>query len=140
MPLQLYNTLSRKKESFKPIKKGFVSIYSCGPTVYGNQHIGNMYAYIQWDVLVRFLKYSGYKTKWVMNITDVGHLTSDRDEGEDKMEKGAKKEGLSVWDIAKKYTKQFLKSAAALNIQEPDILCPATEHIKEQINLIKKIE
>ena len=140
MPLQLYNTLSRKKESFKPIKKGFVSIYSCGPTVYGNQHIGNMYAYIQWDVLVRFLKYSGYKTKWVMNITDVGHLTSDQDEGEDKMEKGAKKEGLSVWKIAEKYIEQFLASMDALDIKRPSILCQATKHIKEQIDLIKMIE
>jgi len=140
MKIRLYNTLTRKKENFRPIKKGVVDIYSCGPTVYGNQHIGNMYAYIHWDVLVRFLRHSGYKTKWVMNITDVGHMTSDEDEGEDKIEKGARKEGLSVWDIAKKYTKQFLESATALNIQKPDVLCPATKHIKEQIDLIKKIE
>lgn len=138
--LKLYNTLTRKKEVFKPIKPPYVGIYSCGPTVYWNQHIGNLYAYIQWDVLVRFLRYLGYKVKWVMNITDVGHMTSDQDTGEDKMEKGAKREGLSVWEIAKKYIKQFLESVDLLNIKRPDILCRATQHIKEQIDLIKKIE
>lgn len=115
-------------------------IYSCGPTVYWNQHIGNMYCYVQWDVLVRFLKYLDYKVKWVMNITDVGHMTSDRDVGEDKMEKGAQREKISVWEIAEKYTGQFLESMDLLNIQRPDVLCRATEHIKEQIDLIKKIE
>lgn len=138
--LKLYNTLTRKKEEFRPLKDKKVGIYSCGPTVYWNQHIGNMYAYVQWDAMVRFLKYAGYKTKWVINITDVGHLTSDEDTGEDKMEKGAKREGLSIRDIAKKYISQFLESANLLNIQRPDVLCRATEHIKEQIELIKKIE
>lgn len=138
--LKLYNTLSRKKEIFKPLKDKKVGLYSCGPTVYWNQHIGNMYAYLQWDVLVRFLRYSKYKVKWVMNITDVGHMTSDEDSGEDKMEKGAKREGLSVWHIAEKYIKQFLESMDLLNIQRPDVLCRATKHIKEQIELIKKIE
>jgi len=137
--LRLYNTLSRKKEAFKPIKKQ-VGVYSCGPTVYWNQHIGNMYAYIHWDTMVRFLKYENYKVKWVMNITDVGHLTSDEDTGQDKMEKGAKRESLTVKQIAKKYTKQFLESLKLLNIQKPDVLCKATDHIKEQIDLIKKIE
>ncbi|MBI2041880.1 MAG: cysteine--tRNA ligase [Candidatus Nealsonbacteria bacterium] len=99
-----------------------------------------MYAYIQWDILVRFLRYSGYKVNWVMNITDVGHLTSDEDAGEDKMEKGARREKLSVQEIAKKYIGQFLESMDLLNIQRPDTLCRATEHIKEQIDLIKKIE
>lgn len=140
MALKFYNTLTRKKEVFKPLKAKSVGIYSCGPTVYWNQHIGNMYAYVQWDVLVRFLKYLKYQVKWVMNVTDVGHMTSDEDAGEDKMEKGARREGLSVWKIAEKYIKQFLKSAELLNIQKPDVLCRATEHIKEQINLIKKIE
>ncbi len=138
--LKLYNTLSRKKEIFKPLKDKKVGIYSCGPTVYWNQHIGNMYAYVQWDILVRFLKYSGYKVNWVMNITDVGHLTSDEDAGEDKMEKGARREKLSVQEIAQKYIGQFLESMDLLNIQRPDTLCRATEHIKEQIDLIKKIE
>lgn len=136
----LTNSLTKKKEKFTPIKEGFVGIYSCGPTVYWNQHIGHMYAYVQWDVLVRFLKYLGYEVKWVMNITDVGHMTSDEDTGEDKMEKGAKREGISVWQIADKYIKQFEESLELLNIQKPDVLSRATEHIPEQIALIKKIE
>jgi cysteinyl-tRNA synthetase len=138
--VKLCNTASRKIEEFKPLKKGHVGIYSCGPTVYWNQHLGHMYAYIQWDVLIRFFKYLGYQTKWVMNITDVGHLTSDEDIGEDKIEKGAKREGLTVWQIAKKYTKQFLESLKLLNINKPDVLPRATEHIQDQIDLIKKIE
>ena len=83
--IKLYNTATRKIEEFKPIKPGFVGLYSCGPTVYWNQHLGHMYAYLQWDTLVRFLRYSGFEVKWVMNITDVGHMTSDEDSGEDKM-------------------------------------------------------
>jgi len=138
--IYFYNTLSRKKEEFKPIKKGEVGIYSCGPTVYWNQHIGNMYAFLVWDFLVRTLRYNDYKVKWVMNITDVGHNTTDGDGGEDKMEKGAKREGLSVWEISKKYERQFLDSMDLLNITRPDVLCRATEHIKEQIELAKKIE
>jgi len=143
---RLYNTLTRKVEEFKPLRPAQgkrpaeVGIYSCGPTVYWNQHIGHMYAYVQWDILARFLRYLGYKVKWVMNITDVGHLTSDEDRGEDKIEKGAQREGLSVWQIADKYIKQFLESLDLLNIKKPDILCRATEHIKEQIDLIKKIQ
>ncbi len=138
--MKLYNTLTRKIEEFKPIKEGEVGIYSCGPTVYWNQHIGHMYAYVQWDTLVRVFQYLGYKANWVMNITDVGHLTSDEDYGEDKMEVGAKREGLSVYDLAEKYIKQFLESMELLNIQKPDVLCRATEHIQEQIDLIKKME
>ena len=138
--IKLYNTVSRKLEEFKPIEKGEVGIYSCGPTVYWNQHIGHMYAYVQWESLVRFLKWLGFKVKWVMNITDVGHLTSEADTGEDKMEKGAKREGLTVWQIADKYLAQFLDSLDTLNINRPDVLSRATDHIKEQIELIEKIE
>jgi cysteinyl-tRNA synthetase len=142
--MKLYNTLTKKIEEFKPITKGEVGIYSCGPTVYWNQHIGHMYCYVQWDVLVRFFRYLGYKVKWVMNITDVGHMTGDNlgdaDTGEDRMEKGAKREGISVWDIADKYIKQFTDSMELLNIQKPDVLCRATKEISEQIGLIKKIE
>ena len=138
--MKVYNTLTRKKEELKTIKKNEVGIYSCGPTVYWNQHIGHMYAYVQWDTLVRLLRYLGNKVTWVMNITDVGHMTSDEDTGEDKMEKGAKREGLSVWEVAKKYEEQFLESLKLLNISKPDVLCRATEHIKEQIDLAKKIE
>ncbi len=141
---KLYNTLTRKKEEFKPIKEGSVGIYSCGPTVYWNQHIGHMYAYIQWDVMVRFFKYLDFDVKWVMNITDVGHLTGDNegdaDTGEDRMEKGAKREGLTVWQIADRYIAQFTESVTLVNIQKPDVMCRATEHIEDQINLIKKIE
>ncbi|MDD4785058.1 MAG: cysteine--tRNA ligase [Candidatus Shapirobacteria bacterium] len=138
--MKIYNTATRQKEEIKPIKEGEIGIYSCGPTVYWNQHIGHMYAYTQWGTLVNFLRYIGYKVKWVMNLTDVGHLVSDGDEGEDKMEKGAKREGVSPWEIAKKYEKQFLESLDLFNIQKPDILCKATEHIEEQIDLAKKIE
>ena len=138
--MKLYNTLTRKLQEFKPINKSEVGIYSCGPTVYWNQHIGHMYAYTQWDCLVRTFKYLGYKVKWVMNITDVGHMTSDEDTGEDKMEKGAKREGKTVWKIADEYIAQFKESLRLLNIRQPDVLCRATEHISEQIDLIKKIE
>lgn len=140
MDIYLTNTLTRKKEKFIPIKEKEVGIYSCGPTVYWNQHIGHMYAYVQWDILVRFLKFAGYKVKWVMNLTDVGHMTSDEDEGEDKMEKGAKREGLTVWQIADKYIEQFKDSMKLLGINSPDILCRATDNIPEQIKLSKIIE
>jgi len=137
--MKLYNSATKKKEDFKPTKKT-VGVYSCGPTVYWNQHIGHMYAYVVWDTLVRYLRYRGHNVKWVMNITDVGHLTSDADFGEDKMEKGAKREGLTVWQIAEKYTDQFLESMDYLNIVRPDVISKATEHIQEQIEVIKKIE
>ena len=138
--IYLTNTLTKKKELFTPKVKGFVGIYSCGPTVYWNQHIGHMYAYVQWDILVRFLMYLNYKVKWVMNITDVGHMTSDEDTGEDKMEKGAKREGVSVWELADKYITQFEESIRLLNITNPFVLSRATKHISQQIELIKKIE
>ena len=138
--MKIYNSLTRQIEEFAPIKKGTVGVYSCGPTVYWNQHIGHMYAYVQWDSMVRLLRYNGYDVNWVINVTDVGHMVSDEDEGEDKMEKGAKREGVTVTEIAKKYTNQFLQSLDMLNVQRPDVLCPATAHINEIIELIKKIE
>lgn len=140
MDIYLNNNLSHRKEKFIPLKENEVGIYSCGPTVYWNQHIGHMYAYTQWDILVRFLRSIGYKVKWVMNITDVGHMTSDEDTGEDKMEKGAKREGIDVWQLAEKYIAQFKNSLSLLNISFPDVLCRVTEHIEDQINLIRKIE
>ncbi|KKQ76747.1 MAG: Cysteine-tRNA ligase [Parcubacteria group bacterium GW2011_GWA1_38_7] len=140
MDLYLSNTLTGKKEKFVANKANEVGIYSCGPTVYWNQHIGHMYAYVQWDVLVRTLRFIGYKVKWVMNVTDVGHMTSDEDTGLDKMEKGAKREGISVWDVANKYIDQFKDSMKLLGITPPDILCRATENIPEQIQLNQKIE
>jgi cysteinyl-tRNA synthetase len=138
--IYLTNSLTRKKEKFVPINPPNVGVYSCGPTVYWEQHIGHMYAYVQWDVLVRLLKYSGYQVRWVMNITDVGHMTSEEDTGEDKMEKGAKREGISVWELSEKYTQQFLDSLDALNIKKPDVLSKVTDCIQDQINLIQKIE
>ena len=140
MTLKLYNTLSRKIEVFKPLEKGHVGMYSCGPTVYWYQHIGNLRTYIFADLLKRVLDYNDYKVNQVMNITDVGHLTSDADEGEDKMEKAATKEGKNAKEIADYYWKIFREDFKKLNIQEPNIWTKATEHIKEQIALIKKLE
>ena len=140
MSLFLYNTLSRKKEEFKPLKKGQVGLYTCGPTVYNYAHLGNLRTYIFEDLLKRVLLYNGYKVKQVMNVTDVGHLTGDRDMGEDKIEVGAKREGKSAWQIAEFYNQAFKHDIKLLNILEPDIWCKATEHIKEQIELIKKLE
>ena len=138
--LKLYNTLTRKKEKFVPIKKGEVGMYSCGPTVYWFQHIGNIRAYLFVDTLKRILEYNGYKVKHVINVTDVGHLTSDADEGEDKMEKAAAKEGKKAEEIAEFYFKVFKEDLKKLNIKEPSVWSKATEHIKEQIELIKKLE
>ena len=129
--LKLYNTLTRKKEEFIPIKKGTVKMYSCGPTVYNYAHIGNMRAYIFMDTLRKVLKYNGYKVKHVMNITDVGHLVSDADEGEDKMAKTARIENRSVYEIAKEYTDAFMDDIKALNIDIPEHIVKATEHIRE---------
>jgi len=138
--LKVYNTLTRKKEVFRPIQKGFVGLYSCGPTVYWYQHIGNLRTYIFSDILKRVLIYSGYKIRHVMNVTDVGHLTSDADTGEDKIEKAAEKEGKTVRDISNFYLKIFREDLKKLNIISPDLWPKATENIKEQIELIKKLE
>ena len=140
MRLFLYNTLTRSKDEFKPLKKGKVGLYTCGPTVYDYPHIGNLRAYLFEDVLKRVLKYNGYKVKHVMNITDVGHLTDDADQGEDKLEKGSRREGKSVWDIAKFYTKVFKDNLAELNIIEPNTWCKATDYIKEQIKFAKVLQ
>jgi len=138
--LKLYNTLSRKKQVFKPIKKNKVGLYTCGPTVYFYAHVGNMRTFLFEDILKRVLEYNGYKVKHVMNITDVGHLTSDADTGEDKIEKGAKREKKTVWEIADFYTKAFKKDLKRLNIKEPNIWIKASDTIKEQIALIEKLE
>jgi len=138
--VKLFNTLSRKKEIFKPQSKKQVGFYSCGPTVYHYAHIGNLRTYIFSDVLKKTLECNDYKVKHVMNITDVGHLVSDADTGEDKIEKAAKKERKTAWKIAEFYAKAFKKDLKALNIEEPDVWAKATDYIKEQIELIKKIE
>ena len=138
--LKLYNTLSRKTEDFKPIKKGSAGIYACGPTVYNFAHIGNLRAFIFEDILKRTLLYNGYKVKHIMNITDVGHLTSDGDDGEDKIAKGAERENKTALQIAKFYTLAFKKDLKNLNILPPNKFPKATANIKEQIDLIKKLE
>ncbi len=138
--LKVYNTLNRKKEVFKPIHNGKVGMYTCGPTVYWYQHIGNLRSYIFSDILKRVLNYNDYKVKHVVNITDVGHLTSDADEGEDKMEKAASKEGKTPGEIADYYFKVFERDLNELNIIQPNIWCKATEHIAEQIKLIDSLE
>jgi len=136
----LYNTLTKKKQVFKPIKGELVGLYTCGPTVYSYAHIGNLRTYIFEDILKRVLLYQGYKVKHVMNITDVGHLTSDADTGEDKIEKAAKKLKKSAFEIAEFYTKSFFADCEKLNILSPDIIAKATNHIEEDIELIKALE
>lgn len=139
MKLNLYNTLTRDKQEFKPLNQDEVRMYSCGPTVYSYAHIGNFRTYIFMDTLRRVLKYNGYKLKHVMNITDVGHLESDADEGEDKMEKAAKKENKNPYEIADFYTKIFLEDMGKLNIDRPEIITKATENIPQMIEYVKKI-
>ncbi len=140
MALRLYNTMGRKVEEFKPIREGFVGFYGCGPTVYNYAHIGNLRAYVFLDILDRTLTFLGYDKKHVMNITDVGHLTGDSDDGDDKMVKTAEEKHQSVMEIAKFYTDAFFNDIDRLNIIRPDVVCKATEHINEMIELIKKIE
>jgi len=135
--MRIYNTLSKQKEQFKPMNDKNVRMYSCGPTVYMYAHIGNLRAYIFMDVLRRVLKYNGLQIKHVMNITDVGHLLSDADDGEDKMVKSAKEQKKSPWEIAEYYTKVFLEDIEALNIEKPEIISKATEHIDEMIEFVQ---
>lgn len=138
--MKLYNTLSRNIEEFKPIDAERVKVYTCGPTVYSFAHVGNFTSYIYWDLLVRTLALNGYKVERVLNITDVGHLTSDADEGEDKMEKGAKREGKTVWEVAEMYMNDYLKNFRALNMVEPSQICRATDFIKEDMALVDILE
>lgn len=144
--LKLYNTLTRQKENFTPLflqkgdKSWEVWLYSCGPTVYSTPHIGNFRATFTADLIRNGLKYLGYPVKAVMNITDVGHLVSDSDDGEDKLEKWSRIEGLSAWDVAKKYEELFLENIAELNIDRFDVMPRATEHISEQIAMVQTLE
>ena len=137
MTVQLYNTLTRTKEEFKPLEGNTVRMYSCGPTVYSFAHIGNFRAYVFMDTLRRVLQYNGYDLKHVMNITDVGHLESDADEGEDKMEKAARKENKDPYEIANFYTHKFFIDMARLNIEKPEIIAKATEHIQEMLEFVQ---
>ena len=134
--LKLYNTLSRKVETFTPFNAGEVKIYTCGPTVYSQPHIGNFAAYIYWDLLIRTLRAQGYSVKRVLNLTDVGHLTSDADDGEDKLEKGARLTGKTVWEVAEFYIDKFLADYSALDLTPPDLLARATDYIPEDIELV----
>ena len=138
--LKIYNTLSRTKEEFVPIDEKAVRMYSCGPTVYSYAHIGNMRTYVFMDIFRRTLKYDGYKIKGVMNITDVGHLLSDGDDGEDKMEKASREQKKTPWEIAAFYTDVFFKDLAKLNIGKPEIIAKATDHITDMINYVKALE
>ncbi|HEY8443358.1 MAG TPA: cysteine--tRNA ligase [Clostridia bacterium] len=137
--LKLYNTLTRQKEVFKPLKEGEVSMYSCGPTVYNFAHIGNMRTFIFVDILRRVLKHNGYKLKGVMNITDVGHLESDSDTGEDKIQTAAKKENRSPYEIAEFYTQAFFEDLKKLNIERPEFTPKATDYINEMIDFVVKL-
>ena len=135
--LNLYNTLTKKVDEFQPIEEGKVSMYTCGPTVYHFAHIGNLRSYLMEDVLEKYLRYIGYDVKRVMNITDVGHLTSDADSGEDKMLKGARREHKTVMEIAEFYKNAFFDDCAKLNIKTPDVVEPATNCIPEFIKMIE---
>ena len=137
--MYLYNSLTHKKELFVPNDPKLVKMYTCGPTVYHFAHIGNLRSYIMEDVLEKSLRYLGYPVKRVMNITDVGHLASDADTGEDKMLKGAKREHKSVMEIAKFYTDAFFADCDKLNIKRPDVVEPATHCIPEYIHLIETL-
>lgn len=139
MSIKFYNTLTRKKEDFKPIDEKEIKMYSCGPTVYYFAHIGNLRAYLFMDTLRRVLKYNGYKLKHVMNITDVGHLVSDADEGEDKMMKAAQRENKDPFEIANFYMNAFFEDIHKLNIDKPEIIARATEHIKDMEKYVQKI-
>ena len=136
----LFNTLTRKKDRFQSIQKGKVSLYTCGPTVYHYAHIGNLRTYVFEDILVRTLRRAGYELTHVMNITDVGHLVGDGDEGADKMEEGSKRTGKSAWDIAKFYTDAFFQDTQKLNVKKPQIIPCATDHIPEMIALVQQLE
>jgi cysteinyl-tRNA synthetase len=138
--MNLYNTLTRQIDPVDPLNPPLVTVYTCGPTVYDYAHIGHWFNYVRMDTLIRTLKLSGYDTKWVMNITDVGHLVSDADDGEDKLEKGARREGKTAWQVAEYYTKDFLECMDLLHISKPDHITKATDHIAEQIELILNLE
>jgi cysteinyl-tRNA synthetase len=140
MEFRIYNTMSRQVEVFSPLRPDYVGVYTCGPTVYHHAHLGNLRTYIASDMLVRTLRALGYTVRHVMNITDVGHLVSDADDGVDKIELGAAREGISAWDIAKRYTDSFFEQCDLLNIKIPDVVCRATEHIDQQIGMIKQLE
>ena len=137
MSLQLYNTLTKRKEEFQPLEPGRVSMYNCGPTVYSYAHIGNFASFLMADVLRRHLEYSGYEVKQVMNITDVGHLTDDADaDGEDKLEKAARARKVDPWEIAKEFEAAFHEDRKELNLLEAHAYPRATQHVPDMIQVL----
>ena len=138
--MKLYNTLTRRVEDFTPQDPKRVKMYTCGPTVYSFAHVGNFTSYVYWDLLVRTLQLNGWTVDRVLNITDVGHLTSDADDGEDKMEKGARREGKTVWEIAEMYMNDYLENFRALNLVEPTNICRATDFIEEDKKLVDALD
>ena len=140
MALRFFNTMGRSVQEFVPVREGFVGFYGCGPTVYNYAHIGNLRAYVFLDILDKTLTHFGYRIRHVMNITDVGHLTGDGDDGNDKMVKSAEERHQSVLEVAEFYTAAFMRDIDALNIRRPDVICKATEHIPDMIALIEKLE
>ena len=139
MALQIHNTLTRRKEEFKPLHEGRVGMYVCGPTVYGHSHIGHAKSYVSFDVIVRYLRLVGYKVLYVQNITDVGHLTDDADEGEDKIEKQSRIDRVHPMQIAEMYTQSYYEDMDALGVLRADISPRASGHILEQIEIVEQL-
>ena len=139
MTLKVYNYMIRQKEEFKPLHEGRVGIYVCGPTVYGHAHIGHAKVYVSFDVVVRYLRYLGYKVRYVQNITDVGHLTDDADEGEDKIGRKARLGQLQPMEVVEYYTRSYFEDLDALNVTRPDISPRASGHVPEQIELAQTL-
>ena len=137
--MKLYNTLSHKVEAFNPFNPDQVKIYTCGPTVYSQPHIGNFAAYVYWDLLVRTLLANNYGVRRVLNLTDVGHLTSDRDDGEDKLEKGARQLGETVWAVAERYIGEFRRDYERLDLVQPDVWARATDYIAEDEAIVDRL-
>ncbi|MBR6166144.1 hypothetical protein IKQ65_00750, partial [Candidatus Saccharibacteria bacterium] len=138
--MKLYNTATRQLEEFVPQDPNAVKIYTCGPTVYSYAHIGNFASYVYWDLLIRTMQLNGWKVDRVLNLTDVGHLVSDADDGEDKMEKGARREGVTVWDIAQKYIDAYLADFRSLGLLEPKKICRATDYIEQDTKLVDALD
>ncbi len=138
--LALYDTRTRQKKPFAPLEAGHVRMYTCGPTVYSAQHVGNLRSQLFADLLKRVFRMEGYQVTQVINVTDVGHLTDDADAGEDKMEKAARETGLRAEEIAEQYTRQWLRDREAVGCLPPEVLCKATEHIPEQIEMVRTLE
>ena len=137
--LEVYNTLGRERQEFKPLREGFVGIYVCGPTVYGHSHIGHAKSYVSFDVVVRYLRYLGYRVRYVQNITDVGHLTDDADEGEDKVGEKAREMGVEPMEVAEKFTRSYFEDMDAMNVERPDISPRASGHIPEMVEIVETL-